>query len=150
MDANILIEGVTHSTGSRRDSVPLFALLKPHTVIGECHMRRDKDEIHGAIYIEREFEWSACDDRCETNGENGAPAGLSIYPQANGSCNEAWVPRISRFTAISIGSAGWFCTSPENRRHSPSASCCGAAIVHGYAPPRFFGRGTRRSWRGCG
>ena len=36
---------------------------------------------------------------------------------------------MSRFTAISIESAGWFCMSPENRRHNPSEICWGAAIV---------------------
>ena len=25
------------------DSILLFALLKPYTIIGECHMRRDED-----------------------------------------------------------------------------------------------------------
>jgi len=132
----------THSTVSCGYSVPLFVLLKPHTIVGERHMRGDEYEIHGTIYVERGLEWSARCSRHEGHEEDYVPAGLSIYPQANGSCIEAWVPRASKFTAISIGSEGWFCMSPENRRHNPSASCCGAAIV-GYPSPRCFERDTR-------
>ena len=109
-------------------------------------MRRDEYEIRGAVYVEQGIEWSACHCRREVMEVN-VPAGLSIYPQANGSCIEAWVPRMSKFTAISIGSEGWFCISPENRRHNPSASCCGAAIVD-YPSPRYFGRDTRGNGRG--
>ena len=108
MNVAIFVERMTHSTGSRGNGIPLFALLKPHTIVGECHMRGDEDEIYSAICIEQELELLARRGKRESNKENRVPAGLSIYPHPNGSCNEAWVPRMSKFTAISIGSEGWF------------------------------------------
>jgi len=135
---------MTHSAVSSGDSVPLFSFLEPHAIVGECHMRGNEDETYSAICVEQEPEWLARHHGHESSEKNGVPAGLSIYVQAKGSCNEAWVPRRSRFTAISIGSEGWFCISPENRRHNPSAICCGAAII-GYLSPRCFGRDTRGS-----
>ena len=102
MGVDILIQEMTHSAVSGWDSVPLFVLLKPHTIVGECHMRRDEDEINGAICIERELEWSTPHSRRESSVENNIPVGLSMYPQENGICSEACVPRMSKFTAISI------------------------------------------------
>ena len=38
---------------------------------------------------------------CEKVLKGNILAGLSVYPQEN-SCNEAWVPRMGKFTAVSI------------------------------------------------
>ena len=38
---------------------------------------------------------------CEKVPKDNIPAGLSVYPQENG-CNEAWVPRMGKFTTVSI------------------------------------------------
>ena len=51
-DADISTEKMTHSTVSRGDSVPLYALLKPHIIVGKCRMRRDEDWIYATICIE--------------------------------------------------------------------------------------------------
>lgn len=142
--------GWTHSSISCGDSEPLFVLLKPHTVVGKRHVRRNENEIRSTIYVERRLEWSARHSRRESNEENNVPAGLSIYPQENGSCIEAWVPRMSKFTAISIESEGWFCISPENRRHNPSATCCGDAIVAYPSPPLLLARHAWKLERICG
>ena len=49
---DISMERMTHSTISHGDSGPLFALLKSHIVVGECHMRRDEGEIYSTIFVE--------------------------------------------------------------------------------------------------
>jgi hypothetical protein len=47
----------TYATVSCGNSIPLLFPLKPHTVVGKCHMRSDEDEIYSAIcaewYVER-------------------------------------------------------------------------------------------------
>ena len=70
-----------------------------------------------------------------------------MYPQEYGSCNEAWVPRMSKLTAISIESVGWCCMSPENLRHNPSVSCCCVAMVDYAYSPGYFESGTRERGR---
>ena len=57
MNIDISMDEMTHLTVPRRNSEPLLALLKPHTVIEKCHVSRDQDEIYNAICIEGEFEW---------------------------------------------------------------------------------------------
>jgi hypothetical protein len=113
----------THSTVARRNSEPLLVLLESHPIVGEYRSRSKIDEVDRTICIEHRRE------KGKNNKGNCIPAGLSIYPQKNGTCCEAWVPRVSKFTAISIVSPGWFCMSPENRRHSPSVTCCEVGVV---------------------
>lgn len=133
-----------HSTRTCGDSEPLLVILELQPVVGECHLLSNEKEVDRAICVEREVELSR---RSESDERRGVPAGLSMYPQANGSCDEAWVPRMSRFTAGSIDSVGWFCMSPENRRHNPSEICCCEAIVIYPSPacPWCRTRGNRRS-----
>jgi len=50
---NILMEQATHSTISGGDSEPLLVFLEPHTIVWECHLRADEDEVYGSICVER-------------------------------------------------------------------------------------------------
>lgn len=89
IDVKGLVKDATHPSVSCGDGISLLILLEPHAIVWECHMRTDEEEVYGAICAKQELERLANLIGRESSEESNIPAGLSIYPQMNGTWDEA-------------------------------------------------------------